>query len=428
MNPPNTNLTLSSDAVACVGLDWGDKAHAWALSDLASGRRETGTFQHSAENLHAWLDKLALRFGGRPVVLAIEGTRGAIFPALLDRPWLQVYAVHPTTSSRYRNAFTPSGAKDDIPDAEVLLELVERHRDKLAQLSLTDADTRRLAWLCEARRDLVDRRTQLVNQFIACLKSFYPQAFELVGDDLASPMALDFLDRWPDLLELKRARPATLRRFYYTHNVRRPETVQARIELVAGARALTTDEVVVEIGVRKLRVLIEQLRVAQRHIAEYDKTIAEAFKAHPDSLIFREVPGAGPVLAPRLLAAFGADRSCYPDPESLQKYSGLAPVREKSGGALWTHWRWNAPRFVRQSFVEWAGQSVLHCAWAQAYYQQMKAKEKGHWAILRALAFKWVRVLWVCWQKRVPYDDARYVQGLQRRKSPLASALAASPL
>ena len=121
-----------------IGLDWGDQTHAFALYDLASGQIESFTLPHSAENLHQGLDQLAARFGSRPVALALEGTRGTLFPALLDRPWLHVFAVHPATSSRYRAAFTPSGAKDDQPDARLLLELPQRHRDKLTPLSLAD--------------------------------------------------------------------------------------------------------------------------------------------------------------------------------------------------------------------------------------------------------------------------------------------------
>lgn len=408
---------------AFIGLDWGDQQHALALHDPASGQTESATLKHSAEHLHQWLDQLEARFGSRAVALALEGTRGAIFPALLDRPWLHVFAVHPATSSRYRAAFTPSGAKDDQPDARILLELLQRHRDKLTPLALADATTRELAGLCEARRDLVDRRTQGLNQLTSRLKQYYPQALELVGEDLASPLALDFLTRWPDLIALQAARPATVRSFYHVHNVRRPETVAERLALVAQARALTTDSAVVRVAVLQVRGLVEQLRVVQKHVREFDDAIAKLFRDHPDAALFRDLPGAGPVLAPRLLVAFGAERDRYPDPGSFQKYAGLAPVREKSGGALWTHWRWQAPRFLRQTLVEWAGQTVLYCPWARAYYQQMKARGTGHWAILRALAFKWVRILWKCWQARTPYDEARYLKQLERRGSPLAAAL-----
>jgi transposase len=420
----NSNPSASAPVfVASLGLDWGDQSHALALHDPATGQIETATLTHSAERLHQWLDQLEARFGGRPVALALEGTRGAIFPVLLARPWLHLFAVHPVTSARYRTAFTPSGAKDDLPDAQVLLELLRRHRDKLTPLTLTDAATRQLAGLCEARRDLVDRRTQLLNQLTACLKKFYPQALELAGDNLASPLALAFLTKWPDLLALKSARPATVKSFYCAHNVRRPETVQARLDRIVQARPLTTDAAVVAVAVRQVRVLVEQLRVVQKHVAGFDVAIAQAFAAHPEAALFRDLPGAGAVLAPRVLIAFGTERDRYPDPGSLQKYAGLAPVREKSGGALWTHWRWHAPTFLRQSFIEWAGQTVVYCPWAKAYYERMKAKAKGHWAILRALAFKWVRILWKCWQERTPYDEARYLKQLAHRRSPLAQAL-----
>ena len=247
-----------------------------------------------------------------------------------------------------------------------------------------DPATQLLANLCEARRSLVDQRTQLVNRLIACLKKSYPQALLLLGEQLTSPLALDFLTEWPDLLSLKKARPATVRAFYNAHNVRRPEVIQKRLDLIAKARLLTTDEAVNTVAAMQAKALVDLIRTLQSHVAEFDEAIAGKLKEHPDAAIFRSLPGAGPVMAPRLLVALGADRGRYPDPESFQKYSGLAPVREKSGGALWTHWRWNAPTFLRQSLVEWAGQTVVHCAWAKAYYQRMKAKGKRHAAILRA--------------------------------------------
>jgi len=190
--------------------------------------------------------------------------------------------------------------------------------------------------------------------------------------------------------------------------------------LMAQAVALTTEEARVSVAVLQLRALVDQLEVFQKHVARMDAEIKSAFAAHPDAALFRDLPGAGAQMGPRLCAAFGTDRAAYPDPASLQKYAGLAPVREKSSGQLWTHWRWNAPRFLRQSFVEWAGQTVRYCEWARVYYERMSKKGKKHAVILRALAFKWIRILWKCWQERIAYDDARYLKQLIHRKSPNA--------
>jgi len=284
-----------------------------------------------------------------------------------------------------------------------------------------DEPTAHLNALVQARRDAVDRRTQVLNQLTSLLKSYYPQALQLL-EDLDTELALQFLSRWPDLLSLKSARPATLRSFYYTHQVRRPETVQARLERIATARALSTDQAQLSVAVRQLRLLLDQLKAFRKHIALFEEDIRRVFAAHPEAALFRDLPGAGPQMAPRLCAAFGTVRSLYPEPAALQKLSGVAPVREKSGQRLWTHWRWLAPRFLRQTFVEWAGQSVMYSAWAKTYYERMQAQGKSRQVILRALAFKWIRVLWKCWQERTPYDEARYLQQLARRKSLYATA------
>jgi transposase len=410
---------VEPEFAAFIGLDWGDASHAVAVADAEGRLLQQLTLVHSPEEVRAWLRALEKRFGGRPVAVGLETSKGPLVHILSDLPWLVVYPIHPATSARMRRAFTPSGAKDDQPDALVLLDILLVHRDKLRPLCLDDEATRLLGRMCELRRRTVDRRTQLSNAMRTALKEYFPQALQLVGEVLYTPLALDFLERWPDLLSLKAARPATIKRFYYLHNVRRPEAVAQRLEVISKAVALTTDEAIVRTGARQVQRLIEELRVVQKHIARDDKEIAAVFKEHPDAALFRELPGAGSVLAPRLLAGFGADRTRYQSAAEFQRYSGVAPVKEKSGGRIWIHWRWNAPRFLRQSLIEWAGQSILYCQWARAYYQQQKARGKRHWMILRALAFKWVRILWKCWTSRQPYDEARYLSALLKQKSPL---------
>ena len=418
MNTSKDNTSLQSSPAAWIGLDWGDKEHAFALQDVA-GKSETGTLTHSAENLHGWLKTLGERYGARPIALAIEASRGAVIHALLEYPWLMVYPINPITSARYRSAFTPSGAKDDLPDARVLLELVRDHAAKLRVLESQDPATVKLAGLVEARRKLVDRRTQVILQVQSLLKSYYPQALQVAGD-LKTDVALAFLNRWPDLISLKAARPASIKGFYHLHQVRSQNLIKERLALIDQAKALTTDEARVGVAVLHLRALLDQLKVFHKHIPSLDDVIKQAFAEHADRNLFANLPGAGRQLAPRLCVAFGTLRSLYPDPASLQKYAGVAPVREKSGNQVWTHWRWQASTFLRQTFVEWAGQTLLYSRWAKVYYQRMLKKGKKHSVILRALAFKWIRVLWKCWQDRQPYDEARYLQQLLRRKSPNA--------
>ena len=174
----------------------------------------------------------------------------------------------------------------------------------------------------------------------------------------------------------------------------------------------------------RVHLVCRQLQLIVRAIEEYDRQIADAFALHPDRPIFASLPGAGPVLAPRLLGGTGTHRDRFPKSTNLQRHSGIAPVTKQSGKKRHVHRRYCCPRFLRQSFHEHAAQSILHCRWAAAYYQQQCEKGAQHHTAVRALAFKWQRIIWKCWQDRAPYCDSIYEAALKRRGSPLAARLA----
>jgi transposase len=187
---------------------------------------------------------------------------------------------------------------------------------------------------------------------------------------------------------------------------------------------LTTDEGVIAPNVLLVQALTSQLRVTLDAIEAFDHAIAQRAQGHPDFPLFQALRGAGPVFASRLLVAFGEQRERYASAAELQKYAGIAPVTERSGKKAWVHWRLQCPKFLRQTFVEWAAESIRHSFWAQVYYQQQRDKGKAHQAAVRALAFKWIRILYRCWQDRTPYNESVYLQALNSRGSSLIQNLA----
>jgi transposase len=182
---------------------------------------------------------------------------------------------------------------------------------------------------------------------------------------------------------------------------------------------LTQDTGVVFPGVMLTQALVAQLRSLIVSIDRYEQSIDRLFKSHPDAFIFDSLPGAGPTYAPRLLAAFGSDRERYESTESIQKYSGVAPVLRRSGNSSWVHWRYSCPVFIRQSMVEWARMSIQYSFRAKAYYSRQREQGKTHNTAVRSLAFKWLRILYRCWKDRRPYDEAKYLFALKQKNSPL---------
>lgn len=91
------------------------------------------------------------------------------------------------------------------------------------------------------------------------------------------------------------------------------------------------------------------------------------------------------------------------------------------------HWRWQCPTFLRETFVEWAGQTINKSFWAGAYYRQQREKGSSYQAAVRALAFKWIRILYRCWVSRTPYDETTYLNALRKRGSLLLNNLTLNP-
>ena len=404
---------------ACwIGLDWADQKHDLCLCPAGTLKYEENILEHKPEMLVQWVAGLRQRFGGKPVAIALEQSRGALIHAFMGHDFLVIFPINPATLDRFRKAFTNSGAKDDPTDAKLLLEILMKHPDKLKAWKPEDVQTRKLGRLVEARRKVVNLRTRLAQMLAAALKESFPQALEWVGGELASVLTCEFLLKWPTLQAVQKVPIEKLRKFYYAHNCRRGDLIEKRLEEIKKGIPLTQDEAVLESSAMFIQTLARQLRAILPSIAEYDRKIAEVFCQHPDEAIFSSLPGAGKVLAPRLLVAFGMDRSRFESAVEIQQYSGIAPVTQRSGKSFQVHRRWACPKFILQSFHEFAGTSLMFCQWAKKYYDQLRIRGKGHHSAVRALAFKWIRIIFRCWKNKKPYDESIYLHALKKNNSP----------
>jgi transposase len=408
-----------TEFTAIIGIDWADTKHDICIQPTDGSAREFQRIAHDPKQIQRWALSMFERFGG-PIAIVVELANGPIVYALQKYDFLVLFPINPAMLAKYREAFKPSGAKDDPTDAEFAVDLVLRHRDRFQPLKPQSVKMRTLLHLVEKRRRLVGDRQRFTNRITSTLKQYYPQADEWFTHKETFVFCA-FIERWPTLKQAKRARRATLERFFAEHNVRRPHMIEARIEGIRTAMPLTDDPGVVVPCTVEALALIAQLRVTLELIKRFDTLIAELAPTLPDYALFAPLPAAGPTLAPRLVVAFGEDRERFASAAEVQQYSGIAPVTERSGKKSWVHWRWACSSFVRQTFVEWAAKTVHRSFWAGAYYRQQRAKGATHQGAVRALAFKWIRILYRCWHTRTPYDESRYLQALARRGSPLVT-------
>ena len=355
-----TNVTPQEFA-AFIGLDWADAQHDVCLQVAGSDKREGKTLDHRPAVIEAWVTDLRQRFEGQPIAMALELNKGPIVEALRQYDGLVLFHINPLMLARYRQAFTPSRAKDDPTDAELQLELLLRHRDKLKPLMPQSPEMRALAQLVEHRRRLVGDRVRITNRLTSTLKTYFPHVLQWFPHK-DTMLFCDFLSQWPTLKAAQLARRRTLERFFHQHHVRDEQRIHECLAAIKSAVPLTTDEGVMMPNALMAQALMTQLRVCLAAIERFDHAIAERAQRHPDYALFEALPGAGPVLAPRLLVAFGEQRERYGAAEEMQQYAGIAPVLERSGKQSWVHWRCQCPKFMRQTFAEWAAESMQFSA------------------------------------------------------------------
>jgi hypothetical protein len=141
---------------AFIGIDWVDQKHIWSLQTADSEQRESGELEHTPDAVESWVAHLYQRFAQRPIAVGVEQSRGALVFMLSKYEPFHLFPVPAQMAASMRQALYPSGAKDDPRDADLLLDLLVQHRNKLRRLSPDSEATRRVQNLVEERRKLVD--------------------------------------------------------------------------------------------------------------------------------------------------------------------------------------------------------------------------------------------------------------------------------
>ncbi|MCH7687264.1 MAG: IS110 family transposase [Planctomycetes bacterium] len=419
MHDHNNTSELSADAVI-VGIDWANAEHVLCLIG-PDGRLEIDTLQQSPAAIDEWAADLQRRFPGRTIAVALEQSKGALIYALMKYEHILLYSINPKQLARYREALYPSGSKDDPTDAALLAQFLGHHSGQLRPWKPDNTATRKLAGYTEHRRKIVEERKRLSQQLTSRLKLYFPLVIELFPRNIERTAAL--VKRWDTLAKLRRVHPKTLRTFLKQQGVRNDQKRTEIIEAIRAAVPLTTDEAIVEPNALFALSLAKQIEQLNQTIDQFDEQIARLVAAHDDAALFRALPGAGDALVPRLIAAMGSDRDRYNAAEEIQCHSGIAPVTRQSGKTRNVSRRYACPKFLRQTFHEFADHARKWSAWSKAFYQMKIAAGFKHHAAVRALAYKWIRIIFHLWKTHTLYDENVYIKQLRKRNSPIVNFL-----
>jgi transposase len=395
-----------------IGVDWAEAEHMIWVENEQGVRVLTRSVPHTPEGLAEWgrwLDEQ--QAGGAELWAAIERPDGRVVDFLLDHG-VVVYPINPKALDRARDRFRMSRSKSDPFDAQVLAAFLRTDHPHLHALQPNSQTAQELKLLTRDYTRLVRDQTRLVNQLTATLKEYYPRALEVCGD-ITTKRTAAFLRAYPTPAALAALARAKWLRFATTHRWN-AEQAAALWELLHQPQ-LPVPEHVVRAKSRLVLVLLRQLETVVQTVDEYRQAVMDFFAALPAAVWATTLPASQGTLVPTIWAELGDAAGRWASWQHLQGHSGVVPVTRCSGKSHGVFFRFACNLHLRRALQQFAFCSLKSSEWARAYYDQQRARGHRHQAALRALAAKWVKIIFVLWSRHVPYDETYHLAMMTRQ-------------
>jgi hypothetical protein len=316
-----------------------------------------------------------------------------------------------------------SGAKDDPFDARVLADFLRTDHSHLQALQPSSDAAQELKLLTEDYQRQIRQQTRLVNQLTNTLKAYYPRALE--SAELTTTLAQEFLRAYPTPESLTGLTERKWQRWARAHRLSDARTRE--LWSVLQQPQLPVPAHVVRAKARMMRSLVEQLPPVVAAVAEYRRAIEDFFASIPTAQWARTLPiGEHGITAPTLWARLGDAPGRWESFRHLQAQAGAVPVTKRSGKQQRVvQFRHACDKALRYVVDHVAFLSLRSSEWARAYYQQHRARRHSHRQALRALGARWLKIIFVMWQRQVPYDERYHLammtrQQLRQRQETLA--------
>jgi transposase len=389
-----------------VGIDWAADAHAVCVQDAGGCKVAGFTVEHTADGLATLVRRLA-RIGAADVMpVAIERPDGRLVDVLLEAGH-PVVPVKPNAIKAWRDGEVLSGAKSDAGDAEVIAEYLRLRRHRLQLATPYSAETKALRTVVRTRSDLVEMRVAATNQLSALLDAHWPGA-KAIFADVESPIALEFLTRYPTARHAQHLGVKRLAAFCVKHSYCGRRTAEQLLARLRGAPAGTLDETICEAVRDAILALVTVLKALVGTVRDLDRSTIATLGEHPDESIFTSLPRSGQINAAQMLAEWGDCRQAYDSSDAIAALAGATPVTNQSGRHRAVHFRWACNKRFRVAITTFADNSRHANPWAAKVYTDARARGHDHPHAIRILARAWIRIIWRCWNDRVAYNPAQH--------------------
>ena len=322
--------------------------------------------------------------------------------------------------------FSPAKNKNDKLDALSIARMLCMGKDKFKPVCKSSPEIIELIVYVDFENTLTGDKTRLIQRIRSALSLYFPAFSDFFGSFSTSVPVnlLKCISCTDDITNLTYDEYLELiKDVKYMTSKRRKEFYDFIKE-----KAIDLKSPIIKANILKVSMLVNDLSNKNIQLKEIAKIIDTIYQKHDLGDIFSSLPSSGPKLAPGLLSRFGDNKEKFPSFQSAQCYSGTAPTFEGSGKSLSSvKMRRACNKSFRSVMQKFAFNTLQTEAWAREYYDKQKAKGKNHSAAVRALANKWVKIIWRMWMNNEKYNAEiflnsrkKYMKNVKGRKKNVA--------
>jgi len=346
------------------------------------------------------------------ISIVIETTHGAWIHTLLERGY-KVYGINPKMIANFRQASSAAGIKTDKIDAEVLAMFIATFHKNLKPLRPDDPDIAQLRRACEIRLKLIEERTAKINELHAMLQLFYPAVVHLFGH-IDSNITLEFIKEFSTQKSMMALTARKLMSWLTKHQYRRMNRFEQMRDILKKSFLAVPDYLQIA-NSTLIKYLAESILTLNNEIIKCDRLVQEKFEQIPESALIKSLPGGdGKVLGPSLLACLGRNGERFDNIHEARALMGTAPVTKQSGNMCIIHFRHGCWKFARRTLQLFAEMTCRLSGWARQFYLKQRKSGHKHHAAVRALANKWLKIIFAIWRTKTPYDENLFVDSQRR--------------
>jgi len=400
-----------------IGIDWSEQKHDVVFLNEAGVILGQLSMSHSPSGLQNFeKTRRYLGISRDECLIALETAHNLVIDFLWAQDYRQIYVIPPSVIKSCRGRYGSSGARTDPKDGRLIADVLRTDRARLQRWQPDGLLTRQMRAKVSLIQFLSHNIVRWSNRLRAVLLRYYPVAVTLFSS-LQTQIALQFIRTYPTPQSAQQLSFDTFALFARQHGYRNPKKlpqVFARLQQPYPDPSPETVLVYQNEVVTLAKILLPMIQTKTAEVI----ALQSLFKQHPDQTIFASLPGAGPLLAPALLAKFGDDRARFATAASVQALAGTCPVTDRSGKRKLIKFRKGCDREFRRIVQQWAFNSLQKSIWANAYWGQIRPRCQSDNHAYRCLGNRWLAIAWKLWQTNQTYDETYHLKQRAQRSKP----------